>query len=156
MPAKFDGLLDQNDIEDIKLSPVSWKPRLAGRWSLDLVRPDFLALGRTSPKKPPRRTAWLDGLRGFAALIVYFHHNHLWAHGLEDNKVFENGFGFEGRHYFAALPFVRNFFSGGHMSVAIVFVISGYVLSVKTLSLIRKGQIQGAADSIGSALFRRW
>jgi len=121
-----------------------------------MIRPEFLALRPSSPKKPIRRTAWLDGLRGFAAFMVYLHHNQLWGHGLHGNSVFENSFGFEGKHYFAALPFVRHFFSGGHYAVSIFFVISGYVLSVKSLSLIQRGQHQTAADSVGSALFRRW
>ncbi|KAF2274204.1 acyltransferas-like protein [Westerdykella ornata] len=158
MPTKFEGLLDRSGLEDVNLNPTNWKARLPTRWSIDLVRPDFIALTlrRSAAKKPARRTAWLDGLRGFAALIVYLHHHQLWAHGLHGNLVFENAFGYEGRHYFAALPFVRNFFAGGHFAVAIFFVISGYVLSYKSLSLIQKGQILPAADSVGSALFRRW
>ena len=121
-----------------------------------MIRPQFLALRPSSPKKPIRRTAWLDGLRGFAAFMVYLHHNQLWGHGLTGNVVFENAFGYQGKHYFSALPFVRHFFSGGHYAVSIFFVISGYVLSVKSLGLIQRGQHLNAADSVGSALFRRW
>ncbi|OAL43952.1 hypothetical protein IQ07DRAFT_592748 [Pyrenochaeta sp. DS3sAY3a] len=47
-------------------------------------------------------------------------------------------------------------FSGGHFAVAIFFVISGYVLSLKALGLIQKGQNLAAAETLGSALFRRW
>lgn len=156
MPAKYDGLLDGGRLEDINLTATTWKPVRASRWSLDRVRPEFLTLRPGSPQKPLRRTAWLDGLRGFAAFIVYLHHNQLWAHNFQGNLIYENSFGYEGRHYFAALPFVRHFFSGGHYAVAIFFVISGYVLSVKALGLVHKGQFHAAADSIGSALFRRW
>jgi peptidoglycan/LPS O-acetylase OafA/YrhL len=160
MPAKYDGLLDYCKLEDINLKSATWTPRRTSRWSLDLVRPEFFTTLRPgspkSPKKPIRRTAWLDGLRGFAALMVYIHHNQLWAHGYQGNLVFENAFGYEGRHYFAAMPLVRHFFSGGHYAVSIFFVISGYVLSVKSLGLIQKGQLQPAADTVGSALFRRW
>ncbi|PSN72312.1 acyltransferas-like protein [Corynespora cassiicola Philippines] len=156
MPAKFEGPLDQVALDEPALKSAAWRPVRASRWSFDLVRPEFLSLRPASPKKPVRPTAWLDGLRGFAAFIVYLHHNQLWAHGPKGNAVFENGFGFEGKHYFAALPFVRHFFSGGHFAVAIFFVISGYVLSVKPLGLVQKGHLQSTADSIGSALFRRW
>ncbi|KAF1840351.1 acyltransferas-like protein [Cucurbitaria berberidis CBS 394.84] len=157
MPTKFNGLLDHGGLEDVNLHTTTWKPVRTARWSIDAVRPEFLSLRPGSPKKQSTRpTAWLDGLRGFAALMVYIHHNQLWSHGGKGNLIYENGFGYEGRHYFAALPFVRLFFSGGHFAVAIFFVISGYVLSVKTLSLIQRGQTQHAADGIGSALFRRW
>lgn len=126
------------------------------RWNLDAVRPEFLSLHPGIPKKPIRRTAWLDGLRGIAAFTVYLHHHQLWSHGMHGNSIFENAFGYNGKHYFAALPFVRHFFSGGHFAVALFFVISGYVLSVKSLGAIQKGQHHVAADSISSALFRRW
>ncbi|KAJ4375764.1 hypothetical protein N0V83_001040 [Neocucurbitaria cava] len=158
MPTKFDGLLDHGRLEDVNLNSATWKPVRTARWSLDAVRPEFLSLRPGSPKKKPtvRPTAWLDGLRGFAAFLVYWHHNMLWSHAGKGNFIFENAFGYEGRHYFATLPFVRIFFSGGHFAVAIFFVISGYVLSVKGLGLIQKGQTQHATDGIGSALFRRW
>ncbi|EMD63669.1 hypothetical protein GGP41_005688 [Bipolaris sorokiniana] len=156
MPTKYNGLLDQNGIEEIKLSPSIWKPVRTAKWGLDIVRPEFLSLRQASKTKPIRPTAWLDGLRGFAALLVYLHHHQLWAHGERGNSVFENAYGYEGKHYFAALPFVRIFFSGGHFAVAVFFVISGYVLSLKSLRMIQDGHAVSAADSIGSALFRRW
>jgi peptidoglycan/LPS O-acetylase OafA/YrhL len=154
MPGKGEGLLDRGTLEDISLQAASWKPSRVHRWSLDVVRPAFLSL--RSGKKVLRTTAWLDGLRGLAAFLVCIHHNQLWAHGDRGNLIFENSFGYEGRRYFAALPFVRLLFSGGHFAVAIFFVISGYVLSVKSLNLIQGGKAVSAAETIGSALFRRW
>jgi len=158
MPAEYEGLLEQQNLQDVNLNSSTWKSKAArpARWSLDLVRPEFLSVRPLSPKKRLRPTAWLDGLRGFAAFLVYIHHNQLWSHGIHGNDVFENAFGYQGRRHFAALPFVRHFFSGGHFAVATFFVISGYVLSLKSLSLIQKGQQMNAADSVGSALFRRW
>ncbi|KAF2124135.1 acyltransferas-like protein [Dothidotthia symphoricarpi CBS 119687] len=159
MPAMYNGLLDHDREKNTIPGPATWKPVRSARWSLDIVRPEFFKLRRGSSsitKKPLRSTAWLDGLRGFAAFLVYLHHNQLWAHGDKGDLIYENSFGFEGQRYFAALPFVRLFFSGGHFAVAIFFVISGYVLSIKSLGLIQKGQILNAADSVGSALFRRW
>jgi peptidoglycan/LPS O-acetylase OafA/YrhL len=151
MPAKYTGLLDQDRMNEISLQPETWTPKHPKRSSLDFVRRP------SGSKKAPRRTSWLDGLRGFAALIVYIHHHELWAHNSSgENRLLENAFGFEGHHYFVALPGVRNFFSGGHFAVAVFFVISGYVLSLKPLSLIHKGEFRNAGDTVGSALFRRW
>ena len=157
MPATYSGLLDQVNLDE-KPEPMPWKSVRASRRTFDLVRPEFWSLrpGASKPRGQAKPTAWLDGLRGFAALMVYFHHHQLWAHSFEGNLIYENSFGYEGKHYFAALPFIRNFFSGGHFAVAVFFVISGYVLSTKSLGQIQKSQYQNAADSIGSALFRRW
>jgi peptidoglycan/LPS O-acetylase OafA/YrhL len=156
MPAKIQGPLDHGQMKDVRLDSPTWRPVRMSRWSLDVVRPAFLNIRPGTPKKPIRRTAWLDGLRGIAAFAVYLHHNQMWAHGIHGNSVFENSFGYNGQRYFSALPFVRHLFSGGHFAVALFFVISGYVLSVKSLSAIQRNQHQTSADSIGSALFRRW
>jgi peptidoglycan/LPS O-acetylase OafA/YrhL len=111
--------------------------------------------GGTQPEKL-RPTAYLDGLRGFAAFLVYWHHHELWAHVPVQGMSLESSFGYDGLHYFAAFPGVRNFFHGGHFAVATFFVISGYVLSAKPLSLIHAGEQAKLADNVGSALFRRW
>jgi peptidoglycan/LPS O-acetylase OafA/YrhL len=86
--------------------------------------------------------------------MVYWHHHQLWAHFKDE--IYENGFGYEGKHYFATFPFVRNFFTGGHFAVSVFFVISGYVLSVKALGQMQKGDTHGVGGTVGSALFRRW
>ena len=39
------------------------------------------------------------------------------AENSASNRIFENGWGFEGRYYFATLPVVRMFFNGGHFAV---------------------------------------
>jgi len=106
--------------------------------------------------KPLRPTAYLDGLRGFAALLVYIHHHELWAHGPKLSKTFENAFGYNGNFHLATLPLLRNFFVGGHMAVAVFYVISGYVLSVKPLTLIHAGEHLKLFDNLASAFFRRW
>jgi peptidoglycan/LPS O-acetylase OafA/YrhL len=111
--------------------------------------------GSTQPEKL-RPTAYLDGLRGFAAFLVYWHHHELWAHVPVQGMSLESSFGYDGLHYFAAFPGIRNFFHGGHFAVATFFVISGYVLSAKPLSLIHAGEQAKLADNVGSALFRRW
>ncbi|KAK6063134.1 acyltransferase [Seiridium cupressi] len=115
-------------------------------WPKPAVQPDKL-----------RRTAYLDGLRGLASFIVYWHHHELWAHRATDqNRLLENSFGYEGNHHLATFPFVRNFFNGGHYAVATFFVISGYALSSKPLRLIHEGEPTKLSDNIASALFRRW
>ncbi|KAK4099011.1 hypothetical protein N658DRAFT_509066 [Parathielavia hyrcaniae] len=111
--------------------------------------------GSSQPEKL-RPTAYLDGLRGFAAFLVYWHHHELWAHVPVQIMALESSFGYDGLHYFAALPLVRIFFHGGHLAVATFFVISGYVLSAKPLGLIHAGDQAKLADNVGSALFRRW
>jgi peptidoglycan/LPS O-acetylase OafA/YrhL len=109
------------------------------------------------PARRARRTAYLDGLRGFAAFLVYLGHHQLWAHGSTvASPILENAFGYNGQFYFACLPGVRLFFSGGHFAVSVFFVLSGFVLSAKPLALIHDGQYVKLGDSLASALFRRW
>jgi Acyltransferase family len=54
------------------------------------------------------------------------------------------------------MPVVRTFFTGGHFAVSVFFIISGYVLSAKPLSLIHSGEIVKLGDSLASSLSRRW
>lgn len=126
-----------------------------GASRLAFLRPSFLGVKTTKTTKL-RRTAYLDGLKGFAALLVYFGHHELWAHAIHGSERLENTFGYQGEHYFGAFPFVRTFFSGGHYAVATFFVISGYVLSTKPLSLIQAGEHSVLVENVASALFRRW
>ncbi|KAF3028133.1 hypothetical protein E8E15_008835 [Penicillium rubens] len=84
-------------------------------------------------KLPSRPTAYLDGLRGFAALLVYWGHHQLWAHDGGVGNAFELAYGYDGKYYFACLPGIRTLFSGGHFAVSVFFVLSGYVLSMRPL-----------------------
>ncbi|KAK3368517.1 acyltransferase family-domain-containing protein [Podospora didyma] len=102
-----------------------------------------------------RPTAYLDGLRGFAAFIVYWHHHQLWVHR-SHWETLESGFGHKDENYFVTFPGIRNFVIGGHYAVSIFYVISGYVLSAKPLSLIHAGEQAKLADNLSSATFRRW
>jgi len=54
------------------------------------------------------------------------------------------------------MPVIRTFFTGGHFAVAVFFIISGYVLSAKPLSLIHNSEHVKLGDNLASALFRRW
>lgn len=117
-----------------------------------------LSLPPSTPRNQSLKpTAWLDGLRGIAALAVYFHHHQLWVHSaLNRSRFLEMGFGHEGYYFFSALPGVRLLFAGGHFAVATFFVISGYALSVRPMTHIHSGDMEKLAQGLGSALFRRW
>ncbi|KAK5166709.1 uncharacterized protein LTR77_008253 [Saxophila tyrrhenica] len=120
----------------------------------DAFTPSMLTTAQNDTKTKLKPTAYLDGLRGFAALLVYSLHHELWAH--ETDWALEDAFGWDGNYKFICFPGIRVFFSGGHTAVAIFFVISGYVLSLTPLRLIQAGETGRLADSLGSALFRRW
>ena len=150
-----DNLLEKGYWESVKVDESESR---AKKYWAGLSRPSLLRSRWTGgPRKTLRPTAYLDGLRGFAAFVVYWHHHQLWARDVMlADVIFERGFGYGGKYYFAALPGVRIFFSGGHYAVTIFFVISGYVLSAKPLSLIHGGEHLKLSENLGSALFRRW
>ncbi|KAH9836905.1 Acyltransferase family [Teratosphaeria destructans] len=120
------------------------------------LRPSFL--GKTGKRQGKlRKTAYLDGLRGFAAFMVYWLHHELWSHSETGAAAnLQHGWGYNGEYYLAAFFGIRTFFTGGHYAVAIFFVLSGYVLSMKPLTLIHSGDLVALGDNVGSALFRRW
>src|SRR5690349_14371657 len=77
--------------------PTKWTPL---RW----LKHIFWPASSSDPSKPLRPTAYLDGLRGFAAFLVYVQHHELWAHGLGNLQqafAMENAFGWRGEFYFA-------------------------------------------------------
>lgn len=177
-------------------------------WLWEILRPAIWTRG--GPKKKNARTAYLDGLRGVAAFLVYWHHHQLWPRQnymiMGADYIFENSWGlwflflpllyyfrdqfifrkiatcplfffhpiiawelsctahtdpisclgFGDNWFFAAMPVVRTFFTGGHFAVSVFFIISGYVLSAKPLSLIYSGETVKLGDNLASALFRRW
>lgn len=107
---------------------------------------------------PPQPTklhaiAALDGLRGWACLLVFNFHflfTYTWKVAV--------GWGFGG---FSAnnwgihqLPFIHMLISG-HIMVAIFFVISGYVLSYKPLKTIRSRSFDQTFTTLASSTFRR-
>ncbi|KAF8859825.1 hypothetical protein BDZ45DRAFT_589198 [Acephala macrosclerotiorum] len=123
------------------------------KWTLDIMQPSVLT--RPGMRKQMKSTAYLDGLKGFAALLVYWHHHQLWPRQLASG-IFESSWGFRNEYYFCTMPIVRTFFTGGHFAVSVFFVISGYVLSLKPLTLIHAGEHTRLGDNLASALFRRW
>lgn len=114
---------------------------------------------KADDNKPLRPTAYLDGLRGFAAFLVYWQHHELWSHAYAEGgsqDVFENAWGWNGHYHLATFYGTRLFFTGGHLAVACFYVISGYVLPYKALKLIQAGQPTRVGEVVASALFRRW
>lgn len=126
---------------------------------LRVLLPSFMTdwlYERSRAKNPAasRPTAYFDGLRGVAALIVYiFHYLYLWFPNLR------NGYGSnEANNFFWQLPIIRVIHSG-RASVSMFFLISGFVLSVKTISVIKasrsKLDSEKILDSISGSVFRR-
>ncbi|THV67074.1 hypothetical protein D6D28_07782 [Aureobasidium pullulans] len=119
------------------------------------------AVDYTSIKKPQKHaihgTKYLDGLRGFAALLVFSLHHQAWGHGgIGGEFILENAFGWEGRYYLVCFPGLRILFSGGHLAVAVFFVISGYVLAANPMNFRQGGEMMKMSDNLASALLRRW
>jgi peptidoglycan/LPS O-acetylase OafA/YrhL len=102
-------------------------------------------------------TAWLDGLRGWAAFIVCFVHLTVYTHpDLELCYGHPIPFKQDVFNYSpAAWPFARVLWSGGHFSVAIFFVISGYVLTQKLTATLHENRRDDFIQSVNSAVFRR-
>ncbi|KAL4986125.1 acyltransferase family-domain-containing protein [Aspergillus falconensis] len=105
--------------------------------------------------KPPLQTklhaiAALDGLRGWACLLVFNFHflfTYTWKVAV--------GWGFNNENwYLYQLPIIHVLVSG-HIMVAIFFVISGYVLSYKPLKLIRSQSYEETYVTLASSTFRR-
>lgn len=97
-----------------------------------------------------RSTSWLDGVRGVAALGVYmFHAMGCWAglvpawHADKDqNNILQ-------------LPILRTFLVSGGTAVCLFFAISGYVLTHKSLRLIRGSSGHMVYSGVASSMFRR-
>ncbi|GAB1217755.1 hypothetical protein ATERTT37_006996 [Aspergillus terreus] len=105
--------------------------------------------------QPPEPTklhaiAALDGLRGWACLLVFNFHflfTYTWKVAI--------GWGFNGENFSVLqLPIIHMLVSG-HIMVAIFFVISGYVLSYKPLKTIRSRSFDQTFTTLASSTFRR-
>ncbi|ORY76309.1 acyltransferase 3 [Protomyces lactucae-debilis] len=103
----------------------------------------------TTPTKL-RPTAWLDGLRGVAAFeVTLFHYADVWT-------LTDMAYGVEGsRGQWLRLPMIRSFYNSGRAMVCVFFVISGIVLTQRTLMLLRRHDMEAAYSSLTSSVFRR-
>lgn len=108
---------------------------------------------KSSAQLQVRPTAYLDGLRGLAALLVYLSHNVSWWYG--PDTAFERGFGYHGEYMFVTFPFIRTIFTGGSAAVALFFVLSGYVLSISPLQMLQLGDVKETRLHLLRATLRR-
>ncbi|OOF92648.1 hypothetical protein ASPCADRAFT_509063 [Aspergillus carbonarius ITEM 5010] len=106
--------------------------------------------GRPQAPTKPHAIAALDGLRGWACLLVFNFHflfTYTWKVAV--------GWGFNNENFgLLQLPIFHMLVSG-HIMVAIFFVISGYVLSYKPLKLIRSRSWEQTFTVLASSTFRR-
>lgn len=125
---------------------------------LDFFTPELLSRrkrqsGRVAHEQS--KTAWLDGLRGWAALLVCVFHLTVWTHdGIEYCYGADLPSG-GSNNTPAAWPIVRTLWTGGHFSVALFFTISGYVLPRRLLSLLHAGRQADFAEALHSSVVRR-
>ncbi|KJZ79647.1 hypothetical protein HIM_01116 [Hirsutella minnesotensis 3608] len=129
---------------------TSW--RLLTLRLLTFLTPSFLQ-GRHAREQicPPKLspTAYLDGMRGLAALFVFF------CHYLYQGFTIAKGWGCEDDNYdFFKLPFFRLWYQGPQ-AVCVFFVISGYALSYRPLKLIRSHSVSEFSSTMSSLTFRR-
>lgn len=94
-------------------------------------------------------TAWLDGMRGIASVLVFVHHVTLPSHDVSAAWSPEEPF-----NSFLRLPMIRFFYNGPFM-VAIFFTVSGYALSCKPVKLMRQGDFEALCSTLSSSVFRR-
>ncbi|KXX83219.1 hypothetical protein MMYC01_200249 [Madurella mycetomatis] len=119
-----------------------------------LLLPSFIADCVFPEHKPVWRvhpTSYLDGLRGIAAIIVFF------CHFTENNfRALTPSYGLnhDRPSSFVQLPYLRIIFSGRPM-VHIFFVISGFVLSYKPLKALHARNLDKCYTALASSTFRR-
>lgn len=130
---------------------TSWRPLLLLRLGVFLI-PSFLQGRHAREQIRPAHlspTAYLDGMRGLAALVVFFCHYFYQAF------IIAEGWGAgETNYHLLKLPFIRLFYQGPP-AVCLFFVISGYALSYRPLKLVRSRAPADLATAISSLVFRR-
>lgn len=125
---------------------LNWIPKLS-----ELCRHVLsgLLVGDKSPQVD-RSTAYLDGLRGLAALCVYIEHFSIILY-----PYIRYGYNSSSsRTSLLQLPIIRILFAGTSM-VNIFFILSGYVLSLKPYMHAKTQSYNRVLSSISSTLFRR-
>ena len=154
--------LDSEELSKEGASNVKFSSRLSSfAWFLKNIAvyllPSWISsrLTASTQTKAPTKvtpTDYLNGIRGVAACAVFFQHY---------LTLFYSGWPFAGYGvdptgpHFLQLPFVRLLYAG-KFSVAIFYILSGYVLAYKPMRLVREANISSLASHLVSAIFRRF
>ncbi|KAH7001113.1 acyltransferase family-domain-containing protein [Ilyonectria destructans] len=133
----------------------SVRPHLQWRFSITRLAwflvPSFLQgedmLKQIRPAKLSP-TSYLDGMRGVASFIVFFHHLALPCYN------WERAWGAEDNYDLILFPFIR-LVHAGPAAVSLFFVISGYSLSYRPIKHIRSQNVTDLSTGISSMAFRR-
>lgn len=145
------GLLSQRSPDSHRSSSLS-----AGIFStamllniLRFLRPSFMQARSSGKPVKIYPTTYLNGVRGFAAMCVYFQH-----YLVKYFMFLDKGYGSTPEDFrILQLPYIRLMFTGRFM-VTNFFILSGFVLSAKPLRLIRKRDAS-LLDCLASSVFRR-
>lgn len=127
-----DGIGHRNKAQST-FSRLSLRTWYLARHAVLLLLPSFFrAKDKYIPlhgKGNQRPTAYMDGLRGLVSILVFIRHFSLpWQQHLD------YGYGYEEQYWgFLRLPFLRLLYAGP--LVQMFFIVSGYVLSIKSLKL---------------------
>ncbi|KAK2752591.1 hypothetical protein FQN55_006704 [Onygenales sp. PD_40] len=140
-PDDDDLSLEECSMSSLKSLSIALVPSFLRHW----VEP-----GQPAPPEKLHSIAALDGLRGWACLLVFNFH---FLFTYTDKTAV--GWGFDNENWgLHQLPIIHLLISG-HVMVTIFFVISGYVLSYKPLKLLRNHSWEQAFHTLASSTFRR-
>jgi peptidoglycan/LPS O-acetylase OafA/YrhL len=117
-----------------------------------ILAPSFLSHSPSAPQDRERPTDFLDGMRGYAAFIVYCDHFILPTHPLANTSY--SGNDGVADYWPTQLPIIRLIY-GGRVSVSLFFTISGFSISLKPLEQARSRSYSLFLDTMASATFRR-
>lgn len=160
---------DSDSDSELGVPRQRWSSSLAGRFTnhvrdfrptitrglfvrlLIALLPSWLQPRSSSTRSRAERshqTAYLDGIRGLAALFVFFCHYSYTCY------VITTGYGHGTNENILQLPIIRLFYQGPPM-VCLFFVISGYALSLKPLKQMRSRSWEAMFTTVSSSIFRR-
>ncbi|KAF4624103.1 hypothetical protein G7Y89_g14071 [Cudoniella acicularis] len=119
--------------------------------TLRILKPSFLPPWShgTSQAAKIYSTSYLDGVRGYAAFLVFTYH---YIHGWFPGSL--NGWDGKANSWLIQLPWIRLAISGNSM-VTTFYVVSGFSISYKPLKHIHEGNMTRFMETVSSFMFRR-